>query len=94
MQTIEKTHAIPQPAARTGPARASLVTRLRRALRATAAFADWVSEHCRRIRAYQELTRLDFASLHAVLSDPEEHDRILAGKPPSRRGLQRLRRDR
>lgn len=82
MQTIEKTRAMPRAAAQTGPARAALVTRLRRARQASASFADWFSEHCRRIRAYQELTRLDFATLHDVLSDPEAQDRIIAGKPP------------
>jgi hypothetical protein len=35
-----------------------------------------------------DLTQLDHGTLHAVLSDAEQLDRILEGKPP-RRNLQR-----
>ncbi|MDH3240543.1 MAG: hypothetical protein OEO83_07740 [Alphaproteobacteria bacterium] len=80
METIETTHAISQPVARTDDSRVSVATRLRRAWGAAAALGDWYSEHCRRIRAYQELTRLDSAAL----------DRILDGLPPR---LRRTRRD-
>jgi hypothetical protein len=55
------------------------------AWRALAAFADWYSGHCRRIRAYQELTRLDAAALHAAFAEPDGRARLLAGEPPHRR---------
>lgn len=49
---------------------------------ALVAFGTWYSDFCRRIRAYQELTRLPRGRLHAITRDPGAHDRMLAGAPP------------
>ncbi len=93
MELTGNSHAPPEPRARTDWPLSSLKDWALRAGRAALAFADWYSDHCRRIRAYMDLSRLDNVSLHAALSDPENHDRILQGKPPRRR-VRRTRRDR
>jgi hypothetical protein len=93
MELTGNTDATPEPRARTDWPQSSLKDWALRAWRAALAFTDWYSDHCRRIRAYMDLSRLGNVSLHAVLSDPESHDRILEGKPP-RRCIRRTQRDR
>jgi hypothetical protein len=88
MEANGNTQSASGPNARTDGMPSHVMDGPRRAWRAIRAFADWYSEHCRRIRAYMDLTQLDHGTLHAVLSDAEQLDRILEGKPP-RRNLQR-----
>jgi len=42
------------------------------------------SEKCRLVRAYNDLTRLDDRTLHAIGSNREELERILAGHTPQK----------
>jgi hypothetical protein len=85
MQATGTTGTAAGPKTRTDGSPSNAMEARGRAWQAIGAFADWYADHCRRIRAYMDLTRLDHMTLHTALSDPDEHDRILDGRPPRRK---------
>ncbi len=70
------------PLAARQPQRSSCLKLLALAWRALVRLGDRFSKTCRRVRAYNDLARLDPPTLHAIGRNHELLDRVLNGQRP------------